>query len=151
MKVNSNDSKKIPPLLRESWNRLNCIFMERVKKVGLTPDQFSALRWTFSKPKNSLTQSELSALMSTDRNNISSLVKRMEVMGLIERKTLSEDQRRKIINLTPKGKIMFKKGKAIAHQLESEVLSSLDATEKRMLFEALKKLTSNLGEKIKQS
>jgi hypothetical protein len=46
---------------------------------------------------------------------------------------------------------MFKKGKAIAHQLESEVLSSLDATEKRMLFEALKKLTSNLGEKIKQS
>jgi DNA-binding MarR family transcriptional regulator len=74
----------------------------------------------------------------------------MEVMGLIERKTLSEDQRRKIINLTPKGKIMFKKRKAIAHQLESEVLSSLDATEKRMLFEALKKLTSNLGEKIKQ-
>jgi MarR family transcriptional regulator for hemolysin len=88
--------------------------------------------------------------MSTDRNNISSLIKRMEVMGLIERKTLCEDQRRKIINLTPKGKIMFKKGKAIAHQLESEVLSSLDATEKRMLFEALKKLTSNLGEKIKQ-
>ena len=147
MKVNSNDSKKIPPLLRESWNRLNCIFMERVKKVGLTPDQFSALRWTFSKPKNSLTQSELSALMSTDRNNISSLVKRMEVMGLIERKTLSEDQRRKIINLTPKGKIMFKKGKAIANQLENEVLSSLDANEKKRLFEALKKLASNLGEK----
>ena len=86
--------------------------MERVKKVGLTPDQFTALRWTHSVPRNTLSQSKLTKLMSTDPNNISSLVKRMEELNLLERKISPHDKRSKTINFTEFGKPQIYKSKA---------------------------------------
>ena len=142
-------SKNLPPLFRECWNRLNCVFMERVKKVGLTPDQFTALRWTHSVPRNTLSQSKLTKLMSTDPNNISSLVKRMEELNLLERKISPHDKRSKTINFTNLGNLKFIKAKHIADNLEKEILDVLKPSERKVFNKTLNQLSENIKSKLK--
>ena len=60
--------------------------------------------------------------MSTDPNNISSLVKRMEELNLLERKISLHDKRSKTINFTDLGNLKFIKAKRIADNLEKEIL-----------------------------
>jgi DNA-binding MarR family transcriptional regulator len=60
--------------------------MKRVKQVGLTPDQYTVLRWIHELPTGTVSQSQLASLMSTDANNIAGLIKRMSGLRLIDRK-----------------------------------------------------------------
>ena len=62
--------KNLPPLLRECWNKLNSTFMKRVKKIGITPDQYTSLRWIHEFSDDMISQSKLAELMCTDANNI---------------------------------------------------------------------------------
>ncbi|MES2573088.1 MAG: hypothetical protein V4710_23900, partial [Verrucomicrobiota bacterium] len=39
------DRKRLPPLLRRAWYGLNQAFRQRVAHLGITPDQYSILRW----------------------------------------------------------------------------------------------------------
>ena len=122
--------------------------MERVKEVGLTPDQFTVLRWTHSVPRNTLSQSKLSKLMSTDQNNISALVKRMENLNLLDRKISMHDKRSKTINFTDLGNLKYTKAKCIADSLEREILDEMVLSERKKFFRTLSKLSENIKGKL---
>ena len=122
--------------------------MERVKEVGLTPDQFTVLRWTHSVPRNTLSQSKLSKLMSTDQNNISALVKRMENLNLLDRKISMHDKRSKTINFTELGNLKYTKAKCIADSLEREILDEMVLSERKKFFRTLSKLSENIKGKL---
>ena len=122
--------------------------MERVKEVGLTPDQFTVLRWTHSVPRNTLSQSKLSKLMSTDQNNISALVKRMENLNLLDRKISMHDKRSKTINFTELGNLKYTKAKYIADNLEREILDEMVLSERKIFFRTLRKLSENIKGKL---
>ena len=130
MKPQEISDPQLPPLLRKCWMRLNAIFQKRVAKVGLTPDQYTALRWLNELPEGDISQSTLKKLMFTDPNNIAGLMGRMEKLDLVERKTDASDRRRKLVYCTSKGKALFNEAKLIATQLEEEVLSVLTNEEK---------------------
>jgi len=130
MKPQEISDPQLPPLLRKCWMRLNAIFQKRVAKVGLTPDQYTALRWLNELPEGAISQSTLKKLMFTDPNNIAGLMGRMEKLDLVERKTDASDRRRKLVYCTSKGKALFNEAKLIATQLEEEVLSVLTNEEK---------------------
>ena len=121
---------QLPPLLRKCWMRLNAIFQKRVAAVGITPDQYTALRWLNELPEGTISQSTLKKLMFTDSNNIAGLMGRMEKLNLVERKTDASDRRRKLVYCTRKGKTLLKEAKLIATKLEEEVLSVLSSEEK---------------------
>ena len=122
--------------------------MERVKEVGLTPDQFTVLRWTHSVPRNTLSQSKLSKLMSTDQNNISALVKRMENLNLLDRKISMHDKRSKTINFTDLGNLKYTKAKYIADNLEREILNEMVLSERKIFLRTLSKLSENIKGKL---
>ena len=84
MKTREDPAPQLPQLLRKCWMRLNAIFQKRVAKVGLTPDQYIALRWLNEFPEGSVNQAMLKKLMFTDPNNITGLMGRMEKLGLVE-------------------------------------------------------------------
>ena len=130
MKTREDPEPQLPPLLRKCWMRLNAIFQKRVAKVGLTPDQYIALRWLNEFPKGSVNQATLKKLMFTDPNNITGLMGRMEKMGLLERRPDAYDRRKKLLYITAKGQDLFCKAKVIANQLEEEVLSVLTNKER---------------------
>ena len=85
MKDSNVTEKKLPALVRDAWHGLNRIFLNKIKKIGLTPNQYTALRWIHSDKKRDFTQSRLAELMNTDANNISALVTRMEKLNLVKR------------------------------------------------------------------
>ena len=113
--------------------RLNAIFQKRIGEVGLTPDQYIALRWLHELPLGTVYQLTLKNLMFTDPNNVAGLMSRMERLELIERKVDPLDRRRKLVFCTSKGRNLFEQGRKIAVRLEEEALSILD-TEERAEF-----------------
>lgn len=132
--------QNLPPLLRECWNKLNSIFMKRVKKIGITPDQYIALRWVHEFSDEMVSQAKLAELMCTDANNIAGIMKRMEIMKLIKRKINPIDNRQKVIFPTTKGTLIFQKGKIIADKLENEILSCFSSKEKKHFLALLDQL-----------
>jgi DNA-binding MarR family transcriptional regulator len=116
--------------------------MKRVKKIGITPDQYIALRWVHEFSDEMVSQAKLAELMCTDANNIAGIMKRMEIMKLIKRKKNPIDNRQKVIFPTTKGTLIFQKGKIIADKLEKEILSCLSSKEKKHFLALLDQLYS---------
>ncbi len=120
--------------------------MKRVKTVGLTPDQYIALRWLHEFPTGQISQAKLAELMFTDSNNIAGLMKRMEQLNLVRRTANATDHRKKNIFQTKLGSSLFHKGKKIAEKLESEALSCLSSNEKEHFLELLTRLSERINE-----
>jgi DNA-binding MarR family transcriptional regulator len=77
--------RRLPPLLRRAWYSLNQAFRRRILHLGITPDQFTVLRWLHEDEGHGMTQRALSDLMASDPNTVTSVLHRMEQAGLIER------------------------------------------------------------------
>ncbi|HEY2343776.1 MAG TPA: MarR family transcriptional regulator, partial [Chthoniobacteraceae bacterium] len=103
----ANDPKRLPPLLRRAWYGLNQAFRQRVAHLGITPDQFSILRWLLEGESAGLTQRQISDLMASDPNTITSILQRMEKAGLIARREHEADKRARRVCLQPAGRQAF--------------------------------------------
>jgi DNA-binding MarR family transcriptional regulator len=137
-------SKTLPPLLRSCWIKLNATFQNQVTKVGLTPDQYTVLRWLNELDRETVSQKDLKRLMFTDANNIAALVKRMENSGLIRRFQHPFDLRKKILATTPKGQSLYFRGKEIAESVEQALLDGFSPEEKDEFIRVLTKTNSYL-------
>lgn len=125
--------RRFPPLIRRAWFSLNQAFRRRIAHLDITPDQFTALRTLLEGDPQGLTQRELAQVMSSDPNTIASLVERMVNAGLIERAPHERDRRANRIRALAVGKRKFEKARAIALELQEEVLAVLPA-ERRESF-----------------
>ncbi|MDQ3622767.1 MAG: MarR family winged helix-turn-helix transcriptional regulator [Verrucomicrobiota bacterium] len=118
-------AKRLPVLLRRAWYGLNQSFRQRIAHLELTPDQFSILRWLSEGDPAGLTQRELTELMASDPNTITSTLARMELAGLILREPHERDRRAHRVRLQPAGATTFEKARKIAIDLQSQVLAAL--------------------------
>src|SRR4051812_32867055 len=91
--------RRLPVLLRRAWYALNQTFRQRAAHLGLTPDQFSILRWLNEGDPAGLTQREITKLMASDPNTITSTLNRMERAGFITRQPHERDRRAKRVQL----------------------------------------------------
>jgi len=144
MKDNNVTEKKLPALVRDAWHGLNRIFLHKIKNIGLTPNQYTALRWIHTDKKGNLTQSRLAELMNTDANNISALVTRMEKLNLIKRISDLNDKRLNKIKPTKLGSNLFQKGRRIAEKLENDSLSCFSKEESEDFKNLLDKLSNQI-------
>lgn len=122
-----------PSLLRRCWFSLNQTFRRRIAHLGLTPDQFTILRWVEGHDREDLTQRELGKLMTSDPNTITSILKRMEASGFIRRTSHPEDRRANCIRSTEKGRALYHQARGHAYELQQAALSALPR-EKRSEF-----------------
>ncbi len=144
MRTPQSTDAQFPPLLRKCWMRLNALFQKRVAAIGLTPDQYIALRWLNELPDGTVYQLTLKKLMFTDPNNIAGLMARMERMGLIERRADVEDRRKKLVFCTTKGKTLFERGRTVAIRLEEETLAILSESEREEFLGLLAEINRRL-------
>ena len=135
--IDSPDRRRLPPLLRRAWYGLNQAFRRRIARTGATPDQFTVLRTLLEGDPEGLTQRELAERMASDPNTIASLLERMEATGLLERKAHERDRRAHRIRLKPPGRRKYLQLRAIAVDLQSEVLSSLPEGKREEFLEHL--------------
>jgi DNA-binding MarR family transcriptional regulator len=135
--------RRLPPLLRKAWLKLNAIFLHRVADIGITPDQYIALRWLAERGNPGLTQRELGDCMASDPNTIASLLRRMEKAGWIRRRPRVLDRRAKDVTSTRAGQMIFKKARARALDLEKTVLQVLSQRERKVFLSSLEKVASS--------
>src|SRR4051795_12586285 len=93
------ERKRLPPLLRRAWYGLNQTFRQRVAHLNLTPDQYSILRWLTEGDAAGLTQRQITELMASDPNTITSTLARMEKAGMISRNPHEKDRRAKRVQV----------------------------------------------------
>lgn len=129
--------RRLPPLLRRCWYGLNQAFRRRILHTGVTPDQFTVLRTLIESGSSPLTQRELAELISSDPNTIASLLDRMETNGLITRAEHEKDRRARRVTLLPRGREIYKSIRAIAVELQTEILSVLPQARREEFLEHL--------------
>src|SRR6266481_9327685 len=112
--------KRLPPLLRRAWYSLNQAFRQRTAHLGITPDQYSILRWLSEGDPAGLTQRQLTTLMASDPNTITSTLSRMEPAGFIVREPHERDRRAHRVKLLPEGRHTFEKARRLALELQNE-------------------------------
>jgi DNA-binding MarR family transcriptional regulator len=135
--ITSMAPRRLPVLLRRAWYALNQAFRHRAAHLGLTPDQFSILRWLTEGDPAGLTQREITKLMASDPNTITSTLNRMERAGLIERQPHERDRRAKRVRVRPLGVEVFGKAQEVALELQGEVLKSLPEERRESFLEEL--------------
>jgi DNA-binding MarR family transcriptional regulator len=96
------------------------LFMEECKAFDLTPVQYAALIAIRTHPGIDATR--LSAVIAFDRSTLGSVIERLEVKKLIERKAAVEDKRVKLLYLTRSGAGVLR-----------EIMPSVDRAQARML------------------
>lgn len=121
--IDAPGRRRLPILLRHAWFSLNQTFRRRLAPIGITPDQYTALRTLFEHEPGGLTQSDLSRLIASDPNTIASLVERMERNGWIDRAPHETDRRAWRLRLLSAGFKQFRRARKIAQNLQSEVLA----------------------------
>jgi|TARA_B110000037_G_scaffold221902_1_gene294522 DNA-binding MarR family transcriptional regulator len=133
--------KRFPLLLRSAWFGLNQSFRIYLKPFGLTPDQFTVLRWLYEKKGECIRPTDLAKLMSSDNNTITSIINRMETNGWVKRSPHIHDQRAKQLVIQEAGEALYFKGQAVAHTLEDEIMNSLSEAERLMYLEFMHKVS----------
>jgi DNA-binding MarR family transcriptional regulator len=121
--------RRLPPLLRRAWYGLNQAFRRRIAHLGITPDQYSILRWLTEGDRKGLSQREISDLMAADANTVAAIVRRMEQAGWIVREVHESDRRAHRVQISAAGRRKFNVARRIAAELQEEVLAALPADE----------------------
>jgi MarR family transcriptional regulator, transcriptional regulator for hemolysin len=138
--VNANPAKaekRLPILLRHAWYGLNQAFRRRTAHLGITPDQFIVMRNLAEGERAGLTQSQLTELMGSDPNTMAALIERMETHGWVERRPHERDRRAQRIRLKPAGRRKYGLLRAIALELQQEVLRTLPEERRDSFLEEL--------------
>ena len=138
-------TKRLPVLLRRAWYGLNQSFRQRIAHLGVTPDQFSILRWLSEGDPQGLTQRALSDLMASDPNTITSTLTRMEKAGLIAREPHEQDRRAHRVKVQPAGRRTFEKARCVAMGLQDQVLAKLPANRRAKFLEELEVIAEACG------
>ena len=138
--VDAPERRRLPILLRRAWYGLNQAFRRRIAHTGVTPDQFTVLRTVLEGDPNGLTQRQLTKLITSDPNTIASLLERMDVAGLLERKPHETDRRAHRIRLKAAGQRKYAEIREIANALQTEALSVLPAEQREDFLENLSRV-----------
>jgi DNA-binding MarR family transcriptional regulator len=97
----------------------------------------------------SLSQQELARHMSLDPTLIVALIDDLEERGLCERARHPDDRRRHVIQLTAKGRKVYREARALAAKVGDEIFGPLDRSERTQLTELLKRVMDPLWSRSK--
>lgn len=113
-------------------------YQPQLDKLGITYPQYLTLMVLWE--NDSIGVNDIAKKLMLNTNTITPLLKRMEAQGLIKRQRSNSDERKVLIELTEKGKLLQDKATAIPEKLISELLNGPIKLEE--LIDLKKKLES---------
>lgn len=96
-------------------------YQPHLDKLGITYPQYLVLMVLWE--TDTISVNEISKKLILNTNTITPLLKRMETLGIIKRQRSGSDERKVIIELTPKGKLMQVEAAAIPEKLAAGIIS----------------------------
>jgi DNA-binding MarR family transcriptional regulator len=133
-------TRRLPPLLRRAWYSLNQTFRQRIAHLGITPDQYSILRWLQEGDPRGLTQQTLTDLMASDPNTITSILRRMETAKLVTRHPHETDKRARRVCLESEGQRLHYAAFQIATELQEQIISVIPDNRRARFLEDLERV-----------
>lgn len=119
-------------------------FDQEVRSTGLTRAQWWVLVELLR--ANGQTQSELADNMELDKATLSSLIDKLEVAGLVERRSDSRDRRVKRVFRTGKAGEIIPTLDQAGRNLYRQALQGLSGEDRQTLFDLLSRMKRNLSE-----
>ncbi|MET3770985.1 MarR family winged helix-turn-helix transcriptional regulator [Arthrobacter nitrophenolicus] len=116
------------------------VYRPVLEDLGLTYPQYLAMLVLWENEPRGV--KELGDELGLDSGTLSPLLKRLEALGLVERRRSGEDERRVAVHLTPAGRSLSAKASSIPQRLADA--AGLSAAELEQLRETLGKLTAAL-------
>lgn len=135
---------RFPVLLRGAWFGMNKAFRNRIKELGITTSQYTLMR-CLHESQDGISQDDLSKLISSNKNNVSSLVKRLIGLGLIGKEKDATDNRKSILSLTRKGEMLYLKARTEADSLRNEMVASFSPHKEQEFVDLLEQCFENLS------
>jgi MarR family transcriptional regulator, lower aerobic nicotinate degradation pathway regulator len=109
-----------------------------VKDADLTPLEFAVMAYlNKSVGEPDIDQSSLASRLGVDRNNTRLLVERLELRGLLERRTNAEDRRAILLRLTTRGEKLHSRLYPRAFADQQRILEVLSPSERETLLDLL--------------
>jgi DNA-binding MarR family transcriptional regulator len=115
--------------------------LEVFAEAGLSPYHHAVLSVLDEEPRE--TQAMIADALGYDRSHIVRLLDELEERELVVRKRDPEDRRRHVVKLTPDGRTMLRRLRAIVQRLEDDFFSPLDAEQRDTLHALLATLASH--------
>ncbi len=136
--------KKFPILIRCCWFGINHLFREKISGISLTTVQYTVLRSIYDCLPNYPNQREVAALISTNQNNLSSILNRLEEVNYIRILENPLDKRANQIKLSKKGKQTFLSGKKKADELQKSMTRIFKQSEVKVLSDYLIRINKKI-------
>ena len=108
--------------------------------TGLSPFHYAVLALLEEDPRE--TQAAIADALGYDRSHVVRLLDELEERDLVARKRDPEDRRRHVVKMTPEGRKMLAKLRAIVARLEDHFLAPLDRDERAVLHALLVRLAA---------
>jgi len=109
--------------------------------TGLSAFHYAVLALLEEDPRE--TQAMIADALGYDRSHIVRLLDELEERELVLRKRDPDDRRRHVVKLTPQGRTMLGKLRAVVRRLEDEFLAPLDVEQREALHALLATLASH--------
>ena len=122
-----------------------------VAPLDLTRSQWSILATLSRSSSKGMMQAEIGRLMDVGKVTIGGLVRRLEVSGLVERRSDPSDKRLKRIYITEKGYEVIHRMIALADELNDDILNGINDKDREIAEETLVKVRDNLKRMIERN
>jgi DNA-binding MarR family transcriptional regulator len=119
------------------WRASHTRVAEALESLGLTTALFGVLN--FLGARQGAIQQEIGSAMGIDPSTMVALIDELERGGLAKRRPHPTDRRAREVAITPKGRRVLEKGRALAMEVDDEVLRGLSAAERRQLMTLLRR------------
>jgi DNA-binding MarR family transcriptional regulator len=115
----------------EKWKR-NCSSI--FKNFGLTYAQYNAIRVLRASENGTNTITNISKLMLVSGANMTGIAKRLEINGFLLRKSDPDDERKTILEITPKGIKTIKNISGHLEGLVDHLLQEIPSSKRKVLL-----------------
>jgi len=109
--------------------------LETYSEAGVHPYHYAILA-TIAEGERE-TQGAIADALDYDRGQLVGLLDELEEAGLVERRRDPEDRRRQVVVMTPEGRKMLTKMRALSRKLDGEFLAPLTLDQRQQLRELL--------------
>lgn len=111
-------------------------FIRSLTSIDIRPAQYAVLVVIGANP--GLSQADVAELLGIERARLVRLLDRLEKRGLTQRLASPADRRSHALKLTPAGRSLLKRAKALASLHEARLLERFGSAHHKMMIEALR-------------
>lgn len=116
-------------------------------RFGLTPPQFQVLTIVNRFRTEPLTQRQLARALYVSFPNVTVLLRRLEIKGLIERQANPADRRQNFVRLRRRGRTLLRRIWRAHQQQLDQVMARLTTAEQKELARLLSKMIAPIADK----